>query len=627
MGIKTNSKTIENNIGGKITAVKKKAVTILYKKIKVSGLLQRRIKIKLNFRKFFSGAKKKSTKFRIQIPLFGNFQILSALNSGRPASTRGEQEPVGRMCLLKKIFNLKTIIVLNSFLFICFLLTLSLFLYTKSYAGKIYPGVFVRDINLGGKSIDEAREIITQRLEEYNEDNIVLSYFGQGSPTYVADFYFDPSIGEYDEQGFSEQGEVKSQKIIEWNPKLEELGFSFYIDDILNDTYNIGREGKFWTDSKKQIKALILGQKVKIDYDLQEDVLDEYLKNIAAEFNKPPQNPTLVIKDGTIEIVPGKNGYTLSINKLKKEIRDTLENFQHEGITLTLENTSFKIKPEDLSDARNKTLAMLSSPLILKYDDKVFEIDRDKITSWIKFQEIESKNENSEIFFFDLQNKWVLDAQLDEQRLREFVESLASKINVSTLSRQVMESGGREVVLRQGRDGKKLNTDQVISDIKERIEKTDLGEREFDLPVEIEKAKVVKVTPSSYGIIPKSDEKYIDVSLSRQILTCFEGGKAQFSTLISSGVPKYPTPSGTFHIYAKSALTRMRWVYGPDHPDNYDLPNVPYAMFFSGDFSLHGTYWHSNFGHPMSHGCVNLPTSAAAWVWNWAPKETKVVVY
>lgn len=584
MGVKTNSKTIENNIRGRIAVVKSKAESVLYKEIN----------IKLDFKKLLSRKKKKFKRSKFQILLF------------------------------KKIFNLRAIIVVNIFLFICFLLTLSLFLYTKAYAGKIYPGVWVGSINLSGKSIEEARNIISQKLAEYNENNIVLSYYGQGdeksSLKYVAGLYF----AQGDD---AEQSQVKSQKIIEWNPKLEELGFSFYIDDILNDAYNIGREGKFWTDSKKQIKSLILGQKIKIDYDLQEDKFDEYLKNIAAGVDKPSVNPILIIKDGTIEIIPGKNGYSLSINQLKKEIRNILENFQNKEIALTLENTSFKIKPEDLSNARNQALAMLSSPIILKYDNKVFTIDKDKIAAWIKFQEIELEDENSKIDSLGLQNRLILDAQLDEQKLREFVENLASKINVLPQPKKVMQSGGREVVLRQGRDGKKLNAEKIISDIKERIEKTSPSEREFDLPVDTEEAKVVKVYPSSYGIIPQSDEKYIDVSLSQQVLTCFEGGKAQFSTLISSGISKYSTPRGTFHIYAKSALTRMRFQYGPGHPDNYDLPNVPYAMFFSGDFSLHGTYWHSNFGTPMSHGCVNLPTSAAAWVWNWAPKGTKVVVY
>jgi hypothetical protein len=552
MSIKTNSKAVENDIREKITAIKKKAESILYK----------RIKIKLDFKKFFSGAKRRSTKVKIQ--------ILS----------------------LKKIFNLRAIIALNIFLFVCFLATSGLFLYAKTYAGKIYPGVWVGNINLGGKSIDEGRAIITPRLEEYNEDNVVLYY-----------------------------GDRK------WTPTLEELGFSPSIQEVINEAYGIGREGEFWTDSINQIKTLIFGQKIKIDYDLQENLLDKYLQSIANEIDKPPVNPTLVIKNGTIETIPGKNGSTLCIEKLKKKVRNLVEYLQCEKITLFLDDTSPKIEPEDISGGRIKALKILSSPIILKYDNKTYTIDKDKIASWIKFEEASLENDNPSVYPFCLYHKWILEAQLDENKIKEFTESLASEINVPALSRKIMESGSREIVLQQGRDGKKLNIDQVVLGVKERIEKTESSEREFILPVDVEQAKIVKVYPSSYGIVPQTDEKYIDICLSRQILTCFDGGKAQFSTLISSGVSKYPTSRGTFHIYSKSLLTRMRWEYGPGHPDNYDLPNVPYAMFFSGSFSIHGTYWHSNFGHPMSHGCVNAPTPAAAWIWNWAPKGTKMVVY
>ena len=76
---------------------------------------------------------------------------------------------------------------------------------------------------------------------------------------------------------------------------------------------------------------------------------------------------------------------------------------------------------------------------------------------------------------------------------------------------------------------------------------------------------------------------------------------------------------GTYHIYARYVSARMR---GP----GYDLPNVPYVMYFYQGYGLHGTYWHNNFGHPMSHGCVNMPTSEAEWAFNWSTFGTPVIV-
>jgi lipoprotein-anchoring transpeptidase ErfK/SrfK len=59
----------------------------------------------------------------------------------------------------------------------------------------------------------------------------------------------------------------------------------------------------------------------------------------------------------------------------------------------------------------------------------------------------------------------------------------------------------------------------------------------------------------------------------------------------------------------------------------YYLPNVPYTMYFYGGYGLHGTYWHNNFGTPMSHGCVNLSTADSGWLFDWASVGTVVNVH
>ncbi|MDX1378970.1 MAG: L,D-transpeptidase, partial [Anaerolineales bacterium] len=59
----------------------------------------------------------------------------------------------------------------------------------------------------------------------------------------------------------------------------------------------------------------------------------------------------------------------------------------------------------------------------------------------------------------------------------------------------------------------------------------------------------------------------------------------------------------------------------------YYLPDVPYIMYFHGSYGLHGTYWHNNFGTPMSHGCVNLTIEDAGWLYNWASIGTLVNVH
>ncbi|MFL5732735.1 MAG: L,D-transpeptidase [Chloroflexia bacterium] len=118
--------------------------------------------------------------------------------------------------------------------------------------------------------------------------------------------------------------------------------------------------------------------------------------------------------------------------------------------------------------------------------------------------------------------------------------------------------------------------------------------------------------------------KRIDVNLRTQTLVAYQGNTAVFRTRISSGVAKHPTVTGTYYIRTKLRYDRMTGGVGREH---YDLPNVPYVMYFYAGYAVHGTYWHHNFGHPMSHGCVNASTAAAAWLYNWTPYGTPVTIH
>lgn len=123
-------------------------------------------------------------------------------------------------------------------------------------------------------------------------------------------------------------------------------------------------------------------------------------------------------------------------------------------------------------------------------------------------------------------------------------------------------------------------------------------------------------TPTGWPLRPG---RWIRVDLSDQELIAYEGETPILRTKVSTGRARTPTVVGTFRIYLKR---RTQTMTGP----GYRLPDVPYVMYFHRGYALHGTYWHNNFGRPMSHGCVNLPTSVAEQLYQWADVGTLVVV-
>ena len=133
--------------------------------------------------------------------------------------------------------------------------------------------------------------------------------------------------------------------------------------------------------------------------------------------------------------------------------------------------------------------------------------------------------------------------------------------------------------------------------------------------------------PQRAAVQAPGSGKWIAVNLSAQTLVAYEGDWPVFSGRISSGLPRTPTPVGTFSVFTKLVADDMA---GGSYAtgDAYFLPKVPYVMYFAaGGYAIHGTYWHNNFGNPMSHGCVNLQTDNARWLFEWAPLGTTVVVH
>ncbi len=124
------------------------------------------------------------------------------------------------------------------------------------------------------------------------------------------------------------------------------------------------------------------------------------------------------------------------------------------------------------------------------------------------------------------------------------------------------------------------------------------------------------IPPSGAGM----DKRWIAVSLSEQRLWAYEGVRLVHEFEVSTGAADSQTLVGTFRIYSKAKSANME-------SQNYDVPAVPYVLFYDKDYALHGAYWHDAFGTPVSHGCVNLRVDDARWLFEWASVGTVVFIH
>ncbi len=122
-----------------------------------------------------------------------------------------------------------------------------------------------------------------------------------------------------------------------------------------------------------------------------------------------------------------------------------------------------------------------------------------------------------------------------------------------------------------------------------------------------------RTAPADLG----ADETWIDVDVTTQTLVAHVGTEPVFATMVSTGRWRHETPLGTFHVREKHVTATMKG-NGSNGEGPYAIEDVPWIMYFEGGYALHGAFWHSNFGHRQSHGCVNLAPADARALFGWA---------
>ncbi|UCF28968.1 MAG: L,D-transpeptidase, partial [Chloroflexota bacterium] len=131
------------------------------------------------------------------------------------------------------------------------------------------------------------------------------------------------------------------------------------------------------------------------------------------------------------------------------------------------------------------------------------------------------------------------------------------------------------------------------------------------------------ITPEELEpISPNVEDKRIVVRIrwEEQLLSCYEGNSEVFFCRVSTGVAEDSTPTSAisspgFQIWRKLHSLHMS---GGTNTEGWDLPGIGWTALFHGDgIAIHSTFWHNNFGEPMSHGCVNAAPDDAKWIFRW----------
>lgn len=392
----------------------------------------------------------------------------------------------------------------------------------------------------------------------------------------------------------------------------EDLGAKYDLESTVDIAYEAGRSTPLSILGFLDVNRS--GQ-LGYAYRINQEQLKAFTSKVVSAVGRDPVNATLKIVDGNIEVVPDQDGFRVDQKNLTGLIQTSIADGKDQNIHLEPAYVKAPLLAKDIDSIKNKTEELLNRQIVFDYEGRQFVPDRKVKGYWLTFAH-EQKQDGSV----------VLNIGISREQILGYLQSVANQVDVAPINKKITISNGQESVEREGKNGSAINqdpaADRAVAALNDNQDAV-VALTSRPLAFGVEKKRVGNCSSSDGG-------KAIEVNLSSQSLIACQDGQTVFSTPITSGATGagFPTIVGQFAIYAKE---RSRYLNGRPYGWDYNV-YVDYWMPFSGGYGLHDADWRSSFGgqdyyYGGSHGCVNMPKSAAAFLFGWADVGTPVWVH
>jgi hypothetical protein len=474
------------------------------------------------------------------------------------------------------------------------LFTATVYGFTTTYADRIYPGVTLAGIDFSGQTWEAAEAEVTELIESLEATTVTIEVEG---------------------------GSV-------FSPTLAELGVTFDRNSVLSGLFAVGRGTNVWEGLLGTLQGLVGARTIPIAASFDRSVLDAYVDATTDSLAKKPQNATLNVENGSVEIVPGAAGEQADAEFLEQEIVNRLTTLQASSgviqlspILVTVGRVEPAIPDLVLLPVKEQAQQMIGTAIHMEFEGGTYTFTPADIGSWLVFPEVERNGAKTYEPRFD-------DAKISTSIANKVARSIDIKMN----PKKILITTGQ--VIDEGRDGRILNRSALLAEIKGQLSaqtRTRIALAVTDVP-KTEQSVYPDFTLGLY------EGKYIEVNLSKQMLYAIEGNTLVNSFLISSGLEwgGYATPTGTMYIMNKVSFAYSRpynlwmpyWNGLSRNPDGsgyegYGIHELP--CFNRSCTRREGI---SHLGRPASHGCIRLGHNGpAVFIYDWAPVGTPVYIH
>jgi len=317
------------------------------------------------------------------------------------------------------------------------------------YTNRVYAGVSVLGVDLGGKTTDEAREAVEDRLKGFVAQPITLTWQGK-----------------------------------EWKPNAEQLGVKIDVDESIDEAYGVGRGGDYFGNAGQQWYASQSGYRVPLVVQISEPAMQEYLNSIAqTEVNQELSEGDVRLNGAEVIAIPGKEGRTVRVYEAIAAIREQVAKLEQGPVELPIDVVKPNIAAEEVEPIKGLLATRVSAPITATVPGgKTMTLDRDALVRFTTIKRNPDPNSQQHIML-----GW------DEDELGILADRWTEEARHPAKNARFAWSGGALSVLSESAEGFQTDAKTVIAAVKEHADTAD--KREFQLP-----GKVVAPVVSSKDI-------------------------------------------------------------------------------------------------------------------------------
>ncbi|HIV33638.1 MAG TPA: peptidoglycan binding domain-containing protein [Candidatus Blautia intestinigallinarum] len=444
---------------------------------------------------------------------------------------------------------------------------------TYYFSNKFFVGTSINGLDCSMKTAAQVEDLIAQKVEDYSIDVKTADQGDQSIEGSSIDYKYVPDGGI--------QTLLDKQKPYEWVKGFFEPS-----------TYS-AEENISFDENKLKEQMLSL--------------------NCAKEENQvAPENAYVAFQDGQFVIVPETQGSMLDETKALQALEDAVSDSKTEVDFSKLDVYQKAAVTKDdptlqatLSECNNYTKASIT----YTFGDQTEVLDGNTIKDWLQFDE---------------NGQFVKNDDALKQKITEWVAGLAQRHDTLGSSRSFTTTSGNTITVSGGEYGWQINQSEEVNQLFNEITTGQTVSRE---PLYSSRA-------ATYGPPNDIGSTYIEVDLSAQHMYYYQDGSVIFDSDFVSGNMSYSdraTPTGIYSLYYKKSPDVLRGKALPGGGYEYETP-VTYWMPFCGGVGFHDANWRSSFGGDIyltngSHGCINLPPSKAAELYNIIQTGVPIVMF